>query len=303
MGTPEFAAPALKALYQAGHTIAAVYCQPPREKGRGYQLQKSAVHETAEQLGIPVHTPTSLKSVEVQQEFAVYKPDLAVVAAYGLLLPQAILDIPPYGCINIHASLLPRWRGAAPIQRAIHAGDQVTGITIMQMEAGLDTGTMLTTTTVDITPLTTAVDLQDSLSTAGAALIVATLEQLQKGQCPPIIQPTDGVTYAAKLTKSEGELDFSKTAYQLDCQIRAFNPWPGTWFTREGEVIKVLKAKLLKDPYGMQVGQFYSTNEEPLIVACAEGGLSLQELQRPGARSLKTEEFLRGYPNFTIMGL
>jgi methionyl-tRNA formyltransferase len=299
MGTPEFAVPALKALYQAGHTIVAVYCQPPREKGRGYQLQKNAVHKIAEQLGIPVHTPTSLKPIEVQQEFAAYKPDVAVVAAYGLLLPQAILDIPLYGCINIHASLLPRWRGAAPIQRAIQAGDQLTGITIMQMDAGLDTGPMLTTAIVEITPLTTAADLQNSLATVGASLIVKTLEQLQKGACVPIVQPTKGVTYAAKLTKNEGELDFSKTAYELDCQIRAFNPWPGTWFTYEGEIIKVLKAKPLKDFKGSS-GQFYSLREEPLAVACAEGGLSLQELQRPGARPLKVEEFLRGYTGFKI---
>lgn len=299
MGTPNFSVPALKALHQAGYIIAAVYCQPPRKKDRGHHLQKSAVHEAAEQLNLPVHTPTSLKPLEIQQEFAAYKPDIAVVAAYGLLLPQTILDIPKLGCINIHASLLPRWRGAAPIQRAIQAGDSLTGITIMQMEAGLDTGPMLTTSEVEITPYTTAVSLQESLSKAGAELILTTLEQLGKRICHPIIQPVEGVTYASKLTKNEGELNFSKSTFELDCQIRAFNPWPGSWLIHNGEIIKVLKAKALPKFKGV-VGKFYASEEEALIIACNEGGLSIQELQKPGSKALKIEDFLRGYPNFMV---
>lgn len=294
MGSPDFSVPALKALKQAGHTIVAVYCQPPRSKDRGHHLQKGAVHQAAEQMGIPVYTPTTLRDAATQREFASHQADAAIVAAYGLILPQVILDIPPYGCLNIHASLLPRWRGAAPIQRAILAGDTETGITIMQMEAGLDTGPMLVKKNVPITLDTTTPLLHDTLAEKGANLIVGTLADLDDYRRQAIVQPEEGVTYAAKLVKAEGQLDFSKPAHQLDRAIRALNPWPGTWLDHNGTVIKILKARPLDGDYGLP-GQFSHTTQDPLIVSCAEGGLALQTLQKPGGRPMDVLDFLRGH--------
>lgn len=294
MGSPDFSVPALKALCLAGHSLVAVYCQPPRSKGRGYQLQKGPVHLAAEEKGITVYTPTSLRSLDVQHQFAAHQADMAIVAAYGLILPQEILDSPRYGCLNIHASLLPRWRGAAPIQRALLAGDHQTGITIMQMEAGLDTGPMLATATVPITAQMTTPLLHDALAQQGADLIVRILEDFHTYRRQAVTQPEEGVTYAAKLVKTEGELDFSKTAHELDCQVRALNPWPGTWFTDNGTMIKVLQAKPLQGNYG-PVGRFSYTATDPLVISCGQGALALQKLQRPGARPLETADFLRGY--------
>ena len=295
MGSPDFSVTALKALRQAGHTIVAVYCQPPRSKDRGHQLQKGAVHQAAEEMGITVYTPTSLRDITTQKEFASHQADVAVVVAYGLILPQAVLDIPKHGCLNIHASLLPRWRGAAPIQRAILAGDEQTGITIMQMEAGLDTGPMLTTAIVPITSETTTPLLHDALAKQGGDLIVSALEDLDTYRRQAIVQPEEGVTYAAKLVKTEGELDFAKTSNELDCHVRALNPWPGAWFVHNGAVIKVLQAKPLGGDYG-PAGQLGYTANDPLVISCRQGALALQKLQRPGARPLEAADFLRGYP-------
>ena len=230
MGTPDFAASSLRALIDAGHEVACVYSQPPRPAGRGHQVQRSPVHVLAEERGIPVRTPKSLRNAEAQAEFAALDLDCAVVAAYGLILPQPILDAPRMGCLNIHASLLPRWRGAAPIQRAILAGDAETGVTIMQMDAGLDTGAMLLKGTVPITAETTAGSLHDALAELGAGLIVQALDGLAEGRLTAEPQPSEGVTYAAKLSRDDGRLDWSQPADFIERQVRALNPWPGVWF-------------------------------------------------------------------------
>jgi methionyl-tRNA formyltransferase len=290
MGTPDFAVPPLRALIDAGHQIICVYTQPPRPAGRGQREQISPVHEEAVRRGIPVRTPVSLRSEGAQKDFSALKPDVAVVAAYGLILPKGILTAPPYGCINIHASLLPRWRGAAPIQRAILAGDSETGITIMQMDEGLDTGPMLMQAKRAIGPTTTAQDLHDSLSTLGAETIVAALEKLQPGLLKAQPQP-EGATHAAKLTREEGRLDWKKPAAALERQVRAFTPWPGAWFEHEAERIKVLAAALAEGK-----GAPGTVLDDRLTVACGEGALSITRLQRAGKAPMDAESFLRGYP-------
>ena len=281
MGTPPFAAKALEALIAAGHEIAAVYSQPPRPAGRGHKLVPSAVHMLAEKHGIPVRTPAKLRTVvEEHEAFAALKLDLAVVAAYGLILPQAILDAPRLGCLNIHASLLPRWRGAAPVQRAILAGDKETGITIMRMDAGLDTGPMLLKGAVPIGRWTTATDLFEQLADLGAALIVKAVARLKKGDLPDIPQPEEGVTYAAKLDRAEGQIDWNLPAADLDRKIRALNPWPGTTFMLRGERIKLLEATIAvgEGPAGTIL--WLSEDGSP-VVACNPGALKLVTLQRP----------------------
>jgi methionyl-tRNA formyltransferase len=299
MGTPDFAVPALRALLAAGHDIAAVYTQPPRPAGRGQREQRSPVHEFAAERGIPVRTPVSLKKEEAQRDFAALGFDAAVVAAYGLILPHAILAAPKRGCLNIHASLLPRWRGAAPIQRALLAGDTETGVTIMQMDEGLDTGAMLAKEVTAVTAGDTAQTLHDRLSEIGARAIVETLARLDTLE--PVPQPADGVTYAAKLTKDEGRLDWSRSASQLARQVRAFDPWPGAWFEYRGDRIKVLAA--------IEVGT--DATAEPGVVidgqatiACGAGALQLTRLQRPGKGPLPAGEFLRGFalPPGTTLG-
>ncbi|KAF1854091.1 hypothetical protein Lal_00005308 [Lupinus albus] len=230
MGTPDFAVPSLAALIEAGHQLVCVYSQPPRPAGRGQQVQKSPVHRFAEDHGIPVRTPKSLRTAEAQAEFADLKADAAVVAAYGLILPQPVLDAPRLGCVNVHGSLLPRWRGAAPIQRSILAGDAETGITIMQMDIGLDTGAMLSREAVAITAATTASSLHDDLAALGARMIVPALDGLAAGTLAAVPQPEDGVTYAAKLTREDGRLDWTRPASFVERQVRALTPWPGCWF-------------------------------------------------------------------------
>lgn len=292
MGTPDFSVPILDALVSAGHEVACVYCQPPRPAGRGQQLQPSPVQKRAEALGIPVRHPKTLRTPEAQAEFQDLKLDCAVVAAYGLILPQPVLDAPKHGCVNVHASLLPRWRGAAPIHRAILAGDAETGVTIMQMEAGLDTGPMLLKDTLPIGPRTTARELHDALSMLGAELIVAALELLEAGALKPEPQPEDGVTYAAKLTKEEGLLDFTKPAAELDRQVRGLTPWPGCWFEAPtGEKIKVLAAEPAR---GDDEPGTILDNE--LRVACGTGALRLLTVQRPGKGPVDGAAFLRGFP-------
>ena len=234
MGTPDFAASSLRALIDAGHDVVCVYSQPPRPAGRGHQVQRSPVHVLAEDREIPVRTPKSLRNAEAQAEFAALDLDCAVVAAYGLILPQPVLDAPRMGCLNIHASLLPRWRGAAPIQRAILAGDAETGVTIMQMDAGLDTGAMLLKGSVPITGQTTAGSLHDALADMGSGLIVQALDGLAEGPLTAEPQPNEGVTYAAKLSRDDGRLDWTQPADFIERQVRALNPWPGVCFDLGG---------------------------------------------------------------------
>ena len=292
MGTPDFAVPALAALLEAGHEVACVYTQPPRPAGRGYAERAAPVQVFAEARGIPVRFPRSLRDPQAQAEFAALKPDAAVVAAYGLILPQPVLDAPRLGCVNLHASLLPRWRGAAPIQRAILAGDRESGVTVMQMDAGLDTGPMLLQERVPITEETTAGALHDTLARLGAKLIVPALAGLADGTLKPVPQPAEGVTYAPKLTREEGRLDWRRPAAELARRVRAFNPWPGTWCTHMGETLKVLAAEAVPDGAGAPPG---TVLDERLAIACGEGALRLLTVQRPGRAALDAAAFLRGY--------
>lgn len=289
MGTPEFAVPALVALVEAGHEIAAVYTQPPRPGGRrGRELTPSPVHREAELRGIEVRCPVSLKGAEEQATLAALEADIAVVAAYGLILPQAVLDTPRLGCLNIHASILPRWRGAAPIQRAILAGDPTTGVTIMQMEAGLDTGPMIATlrTTID---RKTAGDLTQELAERGAQLMVGTLRDLAFHR--PVTQPEDGVTYAKKIDKAEARLDFTKAAEQVERQVRAFAPAPGAFFELDGERFKVLAADVVEGegPAGVVLGG-------DLTIACGSGAIRPTIVQRAGRPAMAVADLLRGRP-------
>lgn len=292
MGSPGFAVPALRALVEAGHEVAAVYAQPPRPAGRGGHVRKGAVHEAAERLGLPVHTPATLRrDLAAQDAFAALELDAAVVAAYGLLLPPAMLAAPRRGCLNIHASLLPRWRGAAPIQAAILAGDPESGVTIMQMDAGLDTGPMLLRDSVPLGPRTTAAWLHDELAGLGARLIVRALAEAPR----PVPQPTEGASYAPKLTRESGRLDWAQPASALDHQVRALNPWPGTYATLGtalgAEVLKVLDAA----PERGQ-GEPGQILDGALLVACGEGALRLLRVQRPGRAPMTAAEMLRGRP-------
>jgi methionyl-tRNA formyltransferase len=293
MGTPDFAVPSLRALIDAGHNVVCVYSQPPRPAGRGHRLQSSPVHAFAEARGIPVRTPKTLRTAEAQAEFAALDLDAAVVAAYGLILPQPVLDAPRLGCLNVHASLLPRWRGAAPIQRAILAGDAETGITIMQMDAGLDTGGMLLRESVPITPATTADSLHDALADLGARLIGPALDGLAAGRLKPEPQPADGVTYAAKLTRDDGRLDWTAPAAVIERQVRALTPWPGVWFDAAGERIKVLAAEPVAGQPARPPGTLL---DDALTVACGAGAIRLIRVQRPGKAPVDGAAFLRGFP-------
>lgn len=299
MGTPDFSVPALAALIAAGHEIAAVYSQPPRPAGRGRKVIPSPVQAFAEARGIAVRTPKSLRTAEAQAEFSALGLDCAVVVAYGLILPKPVLEAPRLGCVNIHASLLPRWRGAAPIQRAIQAGDADSGVTIMRMDEGLDTGPMLLRQPVPITAGTTGQSLHDALSALGARMIVEALAGLAEGRLNATPQPEAGVTYAAKLTKQEALLDWTKPAAELERQIRAFDPWPGSFFLHKGERLKVLKAELAEGR-----GSPGAVLDDALVVACGEGALRLVCVQRPGKAAMEAEALLRGYPlpKGTVLG-
>ena len=293
MGTPPFAVPTLAALHAAGHEIVAVYTQPPRPAQRGKKLQQSAVHLWAEAHGLPVRTPKSLRTEEAQGEFAALDLDVAVVAAYGLILPQAILDAPREGCLNVHGSILPRWRGAAPVQRAILAGDTETGVTIMQMDAGLDTGGMRM---IGRTPVAgkTAGELTDELAAMGAALMVEVLADLSA--CPPVPQPDDGATYAAKIDKSEARLDFLVSAPQTERQIRAFNPVPGAFFELEGERYKILAADVVHPADTVAGAAPGVTLDDALTIACNPGAVRATRVQRAGKPAMDAAELLRGRP-------
>jgi methionyl-tRNA formyltransferase len=294
MGTPDFAVPALQALHRAGHDIAAVYCQPPRPAGRGHALRPCPVHLAAERLGLHVRTPARLrKDAAAQAAFAALDLDAAVVAAYGLILPQVMLDAPRKGCLNIHASLLPRWRGAAPIQAAILAGDTETGVTIMQMDAGLDTGAMLLKHSIPITLTTTTATLHDQLAEAGARLILRTLATNPS----PQPQSDANATYAAKLSREDGRIDWTQSAVQIDRQIRAFDPWPGTFSTLNGQPLKILSATPVDGaaapgttpPPGISL-------DDHLTIACGSAALRLTKIQLPGRSAMPADAFLRGHP-------
>ncbi|MGK2740980.1 methionyl-tRNA formyltransferase [Tepidicaulis sp. LMO-SS28] len=294
MGTPDFSVPVLAEILAAGHEVVAVYSQPPRKAGRGMAEKKSPVHAFAEENGIEVRTPLSLKSEEEQAAFAALDLDVAVVVAYGLLLPVPVLEAPRYGCLNLHASLLPHWRGAAPIQRAIMAGDQETGVMVMQMEKGLDTGPVLLAEHVPIGPEATAGSLHDELSRRGADLMVRALAALSKGALTATQQPEEGVTYAHKIEKAEARIDWSRSARDLDCHIRGLTPFPGAYFEMERkgkrERVKVLRAKPVQ-------GQGEpGTIIDGLTVACGEDALRVLEVQRAGKAPVSAEEFLRGFP-------
>jgi methionyl-tRNA formyltransferase len=289
MGSPEFGLPALAALDDAGHEIVCVYSQPPRPAGRGQKESRAAVHEYALAASWPVRTPPSLKSPDVQADFAALELDAAVVAAYGLILPTPILAAPRLGCLNIHASLLPRWRGASPIQAAILAGDSHTGVTIMQMDAGLDTGAVVLQERVPIAPNDTAQTLHDKLAEAGARLIVPALDGIAAGRIRPQPQP-DGATYAPKLTRDDGKLDWTRPADELARRVRALNPWPGTFFEKDGR-IRVLEATVAHG-----TGAPGTVLDDDLTVACGSGALRLTQLQRAGRGALPAAEFLRGFP-------
>jgi methionyl-tRNA formyltransferase len=287
MGTPDFAVPTLDALVAAGHEIVAVYAQPPRPAGRGKSLSPSPVQACAEAAGIAVRTPVSLKGAEEQAEFAALGLDVAVVAAYGLILPEPILEAPRFGCLNVHASLLPRWRGAAPIQRAILAGDRLTGITIMQMERGLDTGPMLAAVPTPI-DRKTAGELSAELAGMGAALLIEVLEKLY--QAGRIAQREAGATYAPKIEKKEARLDFAQPAVQVERQIRAFNPVPGGYFEHEGERIKILAAEISE-----LSGAPGTVLDHGLTIACGTGSIVPTLVQRAGRAAMMPAELLRGF--------
>ncbi len=289
MGTPEFSVPVLDALVNAGHDIAAVYCQPPRPAGRGKKDRPTPVHARAAALGLEVRHPVSLKGAGEQAEFAALGADIAVVVAYGLILPQAVLDAPKMGCLNIHASLLPRWRGAAPIHRAIMAGDAETGICIMQMEAGLDTGPVLLRQSTPIGPEETTDQLHDRLSVMGADLIVAALNRLP--DLTPEVQPEQGVTYASKIDKAEAQIDWSQPAEEVDRKIRGLSPFPGAWCEIDGQRVKLLASRLASG-----AGAPGEVLDDTLTVACGSGAVELLRLQRAGKGAQDREVFLRGFP-------
>lgn len=294
MGTPDFSVPTLRALVDAGHEIVAVYTQPPRPGGRrGLDLQKSPVHQAAELLGIPVLTPLNFKAEEDRATFREFNADVAVVVAYGLLLPDAILSGTRLGCYNGHASLLPRWRGAAPIQRAIMAGDAETGIMVMQMEKGLDTGPVALTARIPITPDMTAGALHDSLMLAGARLMREAMLKLEDGDLPVTPQPEEGVVYAAKIDKGETRIDFSRSSQDVHNHIRGLSPFPGAWFEMDigGKADRV---KVLESQVASGMGEAGSVLDDALTVACGSGAVRLLRLQKAGGKPMLADDFLRG---------
>jgi len=295
MGTPDFAVPALGEIVGAAHDVAGVYTQPPRAAGRGMEPRKSPVHRFAEEAGLPVFTPASLKQIEAQEQFFQLDADIAIVVAYGLILPRAILEGPPLGCLNLHASLLPRWRGAAPIQRAIMAGDKETGVMVMKMEEGLDTGPIAMGERISIGLDTTGGELHDQLSLMGSALLLRALEYAGKGQLTLTPQNRDGVTYAKKLTKEETRIVWTMQGVEVQDTIRGLSPFPGAWFEPllggKAERVKVLRSVLV--PGKGEPGQLLDGN---LTVACASQAVRLTQVQRAGRKPMGGADFLRGFP-------
>ena len=289
MGTPDFAVPTLTELVGQGHDIAAVYSQPPRPKGRGLETEPTPVAKAAASFGIPVRTPLTLKNADAQADFAALDLDAAIVVAYGLLLPKPILDAPRLGCFNLHGSLLPRWRGAAPIQRAIMAGDVQTGVMVMRMEEGLDTGPVLM---AERTPIgrKTYRDLHDELARLGADLMARAMSAVALGQASETPQPDEGVTYAKKILKEEARIHWTKAARELDCLIRGLSPFPGAWCEIKGERVKIL----FTDPVDGK-GPPGEALDDALTIACGEGALRIRSLQRSGKSAMTADDLLRGY--------
>jgi len=303
MGTPDFAARSLAEIAASRHEVVRVYTQPPRRRGRGQSEQKTPVHQLAEVLGIPVETPASFKDPQVIEQFRALDADVAAVVAYGQILPQSALDAPQYGCLNLHASLLPRWRGAAPIQRAIMAGDATTGVQIQQMEAGLDTGPIRLSELVPIKPDDTAASLHDRLMEAGALMWPRTLSALERGSLEAVPQSDDGVTYAHKISSEEARIDWSRSAAELANHIRGLSPFPGAWFQLPGDKgpvrVKVLMAIAVEG-----IGEPGTALDDMLTIACGEGAVRLVKLQREGKGAMMAEDFLRGtiVPAGTVLG-
>ncbi len=292
-GTPQFAERALQALIEAKKNVVLVLTQPDRPAGRGMKMMASPVKALAVARGLAVYQPPNLRDPAAFEALRLARPDVLVVAAYGLILPQSALDVASFGAVNIHASLLPRWRGAAPIQRAIQAGDRQTGISIMQMDAGLDTGAILAQGAVPIEDADTSQTLHDTLAALGAGMLLETLGRIERGEVRSRPQPAEGVTYAAKISKQEAQLDWRRPAAELDRAIRAFNPFPGAQATLGDAVLKIWRAR--KSRSGGPPGKVLGVDERGIVVACGEGSLTLLELQREGAKRLAAPEFLRGY--------
>jgi len=291
MGTTGFVLPGLDALLAVGHEIAAVYTQPPRPAGRGHRLRRTPVHDRAEALGLPVRAPRTLKDPDAQAEFAALGADLAVVGAYGLLLPYPVLEAPRLGCINLHASLLPRWRGAAPIERAILAGDAETGISIFRMEEGLDTGPVYAMQSVTIGPNTTAAELHEQLAALAADMLPDVVQGIAVGTLPAVPQPEAGVTYARKLAREEGRIDFTEPAAMIERRLRALNPAPGCWCEAKGERLALLAGEVVRGS-----GEPGTVLSLPLAVACGEGALAITRVQRASKRPISADELQRGFP-------
>lgn len=295
-GTPEFAVPALQALLQSGHKIDAVYTQPDRPAGRGRHLTPSAVKQCALQHRLAIEQPLNFRSEESLQRLRQYQPDVMIVAAYGLILPQSVLDIPRFGCINIHASLLPRWRGAAPIQRAILAGDKQTGITLMRMEAGLDTGPMLRAAAVDIAEHETAAQLHDRLAELGATLLIPLLDGLPDTLERALEQPDVGVTYAKKISKEEARVDWQQSAIELDRKVRAFNPWPVAESTLSGKQLRIWEATTLQQPHSLPAGTVVHADNRGIQVVCGDNALNITRLQLSGRNAMSAADFIKAHP-------
>lgn len=291
-GTPDFAARSLEALLETQHEVIAVYTQPDRPAGRGRKLTPSAVKSLALTQDIPVYQPLTLRDEEAQQTLAALNADLMVVVAYGLILPQVVLDTPRLGCINVHGSLLPRWRGAAPIQRAIHMGDKETGVTIMQMEAGLDTGPMLLKTYLPIEDTDTAQSLHDKLALQGGDALKDAVDGLAAGTLTAELQDDNLANYAEKLSKAEGELDWSKPAIELDRTVRAFNPWPVAWTLLGGETLRIWQAQAEQTGHNQTPGTVLSADKTGLVIACGEGVLRINTLQIPGKKAMAITDIL-----------
>lgn len=291
-GTPEFASLHLQAVIDSPHEVIAIYSQPDRPAGRGRKLTLNPVKQRALENNIPVFQPTTLKTEEAQQELMALKPDLMVVVAYGLLLPQAVLDIPVYGCINVHGSLLPRWRGAAPIQRAIAAGDKETGVTIMQMDAGLDTGDMLLKSCCPIRCNDTSKSLHDRLAVIGVSCLQQALGLIEAGHTIAEKQDNSLANYAHKISKEEGGINWKRSATELDCLIRAFNPWPVAWAELDGERIRVWHASACEADFEQVSGTIVGAGKDGIIVSCGAGSLMLKQLQRPGSRAMSAQDLL-----------
>ena len=292
MGTPDFAVPTLLALSAAGHEIVAAYTRAAKPGGRrGLELVPSPIEREAARLGIPVLTPKTLRTPEAQAEFAAFNADAAIVVAYGLILPKPVLEAPRLGCFNVHASLLPRWRGAAPINRAVMAGDKESGVTIMQMDEGLDTGAMAMIDRLPISPDMTAGDLHDALSPLGADLMMRAIAAAERGTLTLTPQPAAGVTYAEKISKDETRIDWSKPAHEVHNHIRGLSPFPGAWFELDGVRVKVLRTTL-----GEGKGAPGTTLDDQLTIACGDGAVRLMQIQRAGAKAMQADEFLRGTP-------